>query len=215
MARLNTKKETNPWDYSQKTKAAVIRTPIPQDLHLAVCCATWDIGTQFSERYGKSIHKVIIVWEIPGCRAEFEKEGVKRNVPRTISKRYTLSLHKKADLRKDLEAWRGRKFTEEELKGFDIKKLLGAPCQIQVLHNKVDDKIYANIAAITKAPAGTNIRPETPLKSFSFEEGGTIPDGTPDWIRTLIRQSEESMREMGYSEDQHHDGDEETEEVPF
>ncbi len=184
-------------------------TPIPEDLHLAICYGIWDIGTQFSEKYGKSIHKVIIVWEIPGCRGEFDG----KNLPRAISKRYTLSLHKKADLRKDLESWKGKKFTDEELKGFDIKKLLGVPCQIQVLHAKVDDKIYANIAAITKAPTGTNIKPENPLKFFSFEEGNTVPDGTPEWIMALIKQSEESQHERGYSEEQDHSGD--LEEVPF
>jgi hypothetical protein len=77
------------------------------------------------------------------------------------------------------------------LKGFDLKKLLGVPCQIQVLHNKVDNKSYANIAAITKAPAGTKLNPENPLKYFSFEEPMEVPEGTPDWIKDLIRQAHE------------------------
>ena len=185
-------------------------TPIPEDLHLAVCYGIWDIGTQFSERYGKAVHKVVIVWELPGCRGEFEQDGIKKNLPRAISKRYTLSLHKKADLRKDLESWRGRKFSDEELKGFDVKKLLGIPCQIQVLHTKNEDKVYANIAAITKAPAGTKINPENPLKFFSFEEGIAVPTGTPEWIMALIRQAEESAPEGEYHEEQSH-----MEDVPF
>jgi hypothetical protein len=174
-----------------RDKAGGDYTPIPEDLHLAVCYGIWDIGTQFSERWGKSVHKVVIVWEIPGSRAEFERDGRMVDLPRAISKRYRLSLHKKADLRKDLESWRGRKFTDEELKGFDLKKLLGVPCQIQVLHNKVDDKTYANIAAITKAPAGTKIMPENPEKFFSFEDGLDVPMGTPEWIIDLIKQAEE------------------------
>ena len=188
-------------------------TPIPEDLHLAVCYGIWDIGTQFSERWGKAVHKVVIVWEIPGCRGEFEQDGVKKDLPRAISKRYTLSLHKKADLRKDLESWRGRKFSDEELKGFDVKKLLGVPCQIQVLHTKNEDKVYVNIAAITKAPAGTKITPENPLKFFSFEEGNAVPSGTPEWIMALIRQAEESAPEGEYNEERSHM--EETDNVPF
>lgn len=187
-------------------------TPIPEDLHVAVCYGIWDIGTQFSDRWGKSVHKVVIVWEIPGCRGEFERDGKKVDLPRAISKRYRLSLHKKADLRKDLESWRGKKFTEEELsKGFDLKKLLGAPCQIQVLHNKVDDKIYANIAAITKAPTGTKVKPENPLLFFSFEDGKEVPAGTPEWIMDLIRQAEE------YKGDFHAESDSSdwTDDVPF
>jgi hypothetical protein len=186
-------------------------TPIPEDLHLAVCYGIWDIGTQFSERWEKSVHKVVIVWEIPKCRGDFERDGKTVNLPRAISKRYRLSLHKKADLRKDLESWRGRKFSEEELKGFDLKKLLGAPCQIQVLHNKVDDKVFANIAAITKAPPGPKLTPENPLKFFSFEEVMDIPEGTPQWIIDLIKNAEE------YKGERHEEHDEEgyTDAVPF
>ena len=170
-------------------------TPIPEDLHLAVCYGIWDLGTQFSERWQKSSHKVVIVWEIPGCRGEFERDGKKMNLPRAISKQYRLSLHKKADLRKDLESWRGKKFSDEELRGFDLKKLLGKPCQIQVLHNKVEDKIYANIAAITKAPSGMKLTPENPLTFFSFEESHDIPESTPEWIRDIIERAEEFGRE--------------------
>jgi hypothetical protein len=181
--------------------------PIPEDLHLAVCYGIWDLGTQYSERWQKSVHKVVIVWELPGCRGEFERDGNKVSLPRTISKRYRVSLHKKADLRKDLESWRGKKFTEEELKGFDLKKLLAVPCQIQVLHSKEGDKIYSNISTITKAPGGTKIKPENPLVFFSFEEGLDIPKETPKWIVDLIQNAKE------YKGEQHTEG--EGEEIPF
>ena len=37
-----------------------------------------------------------------------------------LRKDYKNSLHEKAGLRKDLEAWRGRRFTDAELAGFDL-----------------------------------------------------------------------------------------------
>ena len=40
-----------------------------------------------------------------------------------VARVYTLCLHERAALRKDLESWRGRKFTEQELDGFDLEKL--------------------------------------------------------------------------------------------
>lgn len=58
-----------------RDKGGADLTPIPEDLHLAVCYGIWDIGTQYSERFGRASRKVIIVWEIPGVRAEFEYEG--------------------------------------------------------------------------------------------------------------------------------------------
>ena len=188
--------------------------PIPEDLHLAICYGIWDLGTQYSETWHINSHKVVILWELPEVRGEFEREGKKLNLPRAISKQFTLSLHKKSELRKMLESWRGKKFTEDELsKGFDLKKLLGVPCQLQVLHNKKDDKVYANIANIIKAPQGTNIKPENPLVFFSFEESTEIPASTPEWIVKIIQQA----KEWGGPCDPENDAppQEQREEVPF
>ena len=52
----------------------------------------------------------------------------------TISKFYTLSLHEKSNLGQDLVSWRGRPFTETERQGFDITKLIGVTCQLNVMH---------------------------------------------------------------------------------
>lgn len=174
-----------------KDKGGTDFTPIPEDLHLAICYGIWDLGSQFTQFSDHPSHQVVIIWEIPGYRGEFEKDGKKVNLPRVISQKYTLSLHEKANLRKVLESWRGKKFTEEELKGFDLKKLLGVPCQIQVLHNVKGDKTYANVGAIIKAPPQTKLTPENPMAFFSFEDNMGIPDNTPQWISDLIKKAEE------------------------
>ena len=166
-------------------------TPIPEDLHLAICYGIWDLGSQFTNFSDHPVHQVVIVWELPEVRGEFERDGKKMDLPRAISQKYTVSLHEKANLRKALESWRGKKFTEEELKGFDLKKLLGVPCQIQVLHNVKDGKTYANVGAIIKAPQGKKIAPENPLTFFSFEDGKDIPLNTPQWIKDIITKAEE------------------------
>lgn len=198
-----------------KDKGGTDFQPIPEDLHLAICYGIWDIGTQYNEKWDKTSHKVIIVWELPECRGEFERDGKKVDLPRAISKTYTLSLHEKSALRKDLESWRGKKFSEEELKGFDLKKLLGAACQIQVLHNKIGDKIFTNIATITKAPSSSvKPFPENPPTFFSFDDGMEIPSSTPKWIADRIKQSEEYH---GYSDIRQDkpSGEEFQDEVPF
>lgn len=115
-------------------------TPCPEGLHQAVCVDVVDLGIQKSA-YGEK-HKVEVRWQ-----TEMENEEAQRRFQ--LRKWYTLSLHEKASLRKDLECWRGRKFTEDELHGFDLEKLLGANCQLQVIHNITDDgKTYDNIQAI-------------------------------------------------------------------
>ena len=87
-------------------------------------------------------HKIDIRWQIDERDLKTQKRFLVMNW-------YTLSLHKKATLRQHLEAWRGRKFKPEELKGFDLEKLLGANCQLQIIHTESDTgRTYANIQAI-------------------------------------------------------------------
>ena len=198
--------------------------PISQGLHHAICYALYDLGTQYNEKFGKSIHKVLVGWEVPAERIEVERDGKMVNLPRSISKRYTLSLHEKAILRKELESWRGRSFTEEELAGFDMKKLLGANCMVQIIHAKKDDKTYANVASVVSLPKGMEKKtPENPFQYFSFEDSQSIPEGTPDWIVDIIKASDE-WQELNQGntrsaqDDPGHSGDEPppwSEEVPF
>ena len=117
--------------------------------------------------------------------------------PLQISKRYTLSLNEKAALRKDLAAWRGKDFTAEELKGFDIAKLLGAYCMLNVVHEQSMDgqKTYANVASITPLPSALNKnkpKSSTPLVQFdldSFEQAGY--DALPAFLQKAIAESVE------------------------
>lgn len=161
---------------------------LPEGVKVAICFGLFDIGTQYNERWDKETRQVIIVWEIPEERITINEE----DLPRAISQKYTLSLHEKAQLRKHLEAWRGKAFTEQELNGFDMKNILGKGCQLQIIHNKKNDKTYANIAAIMALPKGmTQPKPENPLKYFSFEDQQDIPENTPKWIADLIKQSKE------------------------
>lgn len=89
------------------------------------------------------------------------KEGNRRFL---VSQWYTLSLHEKANLRKDLDAWRGKSFTDEDLKeGFDVEKLVGAPCLLNVTQSKSEKngKVYANVSSIMPLPRGmSKIAPE-------------------------------------------------------
>lgn len=167
--------------------------PVSQALHQAVCYAVYDLGTQFEEKFGKAVHKVLLGWEIPSERIEVDRDGIKLNLPRAISKRYTMSLHEKANLRKDLESWRGKAFTDEEAQGFDLKRLLGANCMVQVIHKTKDGKTFANVTNVVQLPKGMEKRTlENPIQYFSFEEHqGETPINTPQWIMDIIKASSE------------------------
>lgn len=127
--------------------------PVPQGTHAAVCDMVVDMGIQDGGQYAPK-HKVYLRWQIPGERVEFEKDGEKVNKPAVIGRTLTLSLSEKGNLRPMLEAWRGRRFTAEELRGFDVSSVLGKACMLNVVHEDKGGKTYANIAGLLAMPKG-------------------------------------------------------------
>lgn len=123
----------------------------PQGLHNAVCVDIWPIWTEERpENYGGGIvDKTRLVWHLE----DSDSDGK----PFEVSKKYTPSLHEKASLRKDLQAWRGRTFTKEELAGFELDNVIGVCCQLNLIHNvsQKNGKTYANIAGIMPLGKGT------------------------------------------------------------
>lgn len=120
-------------------------TPCPEGLHHAVCVDVVDLGIVDSPHGPKE--KVRIVWQVNALNPV---SGHRFDVRRS----YNRTLHEKAALRKDLESWRGQAFTDAELKGFDVEKVLGANAQLQVIHRETDDgKTYANVQSIVPVPA--------------------------------------------------------------
>ena len=114
-----------------------------------------DIGTQTTEWMGKKKmqRKIITMFELHGEDNDGQPLQTAEGKPLIVSKRYTLSLDEKATLRKDLEAWRGKAFTQEELDGFNLEVLLGKCCMVSITHSTYDGKEYANIAGISQIPA--------------------------------------------------------------
>lgn len=100
--------------------------------HIATCVQMIHIGTVSIEFEGKPVkgNKVRITFELPGLLVKFKEDEPEQ--PRFISKEFTLSLGSKASLRKFLDTWRGKPFTEDEAKAFDITKLLGVSCMLSI-----------------------------------------------------------------------------------
>ena len=171
--------------------------PLPEGVHIAVCYAVVDLGTHDDEYKGvhKDRHEILIGWEVPAERIELERDGQMVDLPRAISRRFTLSLSEKSNLRPFLQSWRGKAFTADELAGFDLAVLIGAPCQLQVLHavSKSNGKTYANISAIMPMPKGAAAPEcENAPQYYSVDDhGAAIPENIPDWMAEIIRSSYE------------------------
>lgn len=127
------------------------RSTAPAGVHNAVCVDVINKGLM-ETKFGKKT-KLVIRWELD---AEDEGTG-KRYV---IGEMYSVSLHEKANLRKMLETWRGRKFTADELRGWDIETLIGVPCQLVVAHKDTDDgNTYANVVSVVPASKAFKLKP--------------------------------------------------------
>jgi hypothetical protein len=151
--------------------------PAPEGVNNAVCVDVVDLG-MVETAWGKK-QKLRLVWEV-----EAKQEDGK---PFRVVQSYGASVGPKATLRKHLKGWRGRDFTPEELKGFDIEKIIGVPCQLVVVHNESDDgRVFANVETILKpngtklAPSSDYVRVKDRTEDQKVKSSGGMP-GAPDF----------------------------------
>ena len=181
------------------TQSGTPRELTPAGNYVARCYSMIHIGTVEDTFKGekKRFNKVRIGWELPHETKVFdEKKGPE---PFVISKEFTLSMNEKANLRKMLESWRGKGFTEDEAKSFDITKLIGATCMINITHKpKVSDPTshYAEVSAVTPMPKGM-VCPDqvNPTLLWEYDKADMqVFEKLPDFLKEKIRLSDEWKR---------------------
>lgn len=172
--------------------------PAPEGVFPARCIWVIDLGTQISDgMFGHSEkHQMYINWELVD-------ESTVSGSPLTIGAFFTVSLHKKATLRTTLESWRGRAFTAEELSGFDIAKLINAPCLISVKHQpKADGSgIRAQVSGVMAPMKGQVIPPAreaSVLLDLDAPDAKTKVEALPEWLQNKITITPEWTRINGF-----------------
>lgn len=159
--------------------------PLPEGSHVAVCDMLVDLGKQ-SGPYGTK-EQIVLRFEVPAERIEYEKDGQMFSGPMTIVVFYTNSLSQKANLRQDLEGWRGRAFSKEELEGFELRNVVGKACILSVTHKvKENGDIRAKVNSISQLPKGMEApRAENPLLVFDLETMEGFDD-LPEWLQQKV-----------------------------
>lgn len=176
---------------------------VPAGAHVGRCFSLIDLGTQLSSgQYGEKLqHKIQIKWELFGEDEQGAPLVSDDGSPMTISKSYTLSLSDKASLRKDLASWRGRDFTEEEAKAFDVTKLLGAYCMVNVTTSENNGKTYTNVAGLTPLPSALkNSKPNPVHENVIFnldDPDWTLFESFHDKLKEAIKRSPEYAQASG------------------
>lgn len=195
---------------------------VPSGAFIGRCYSLIDLGTQHTDgQYGpKDQHKIQIGWELfgeddDGNPLTVEFDG--RIMPMTIKKSYTVSLHEKSGLRRDLASWRGRDFTDEEAKAFDISKLLGAYCMVNVTTSENNGKTYSNVAGLTKLPTALKDSKPSPVHGnilFDLDNPDmALFEGFHEKLQEAIKKAPE-WKGKGRSETAPEEWNEEVE-IPF
>lgn len=167
------------------TNDSKARELIPAGNYIARCYQMIEIGTVSELFQGKPLvlKKVRIGWELPEETRVFSED--KGEQPLVISKEYTLSMNEKSNLRKDLKSWRGKDFTEDEARAFDITRLLGVPCMLNIIHKSSQSdptKVYEQISGITPLPKGFKCKEQVnktivlSYDNFDFDLFNSLPD---------------------------------------
>tara|TARA_R110002020_G_scaffold328548_2_gene544470 strand:- start:495 stop:1109 length:615 start_codon:yes stop_codon:yes gene_type:complete len=177
-----------------KSKGNTERTLAPIGNHLARCVKMIHIGTAEETIQGtvKKLNKVKLSWELPDETHVFKEENGAE--PFMVSKEYTLSMSDRANLRKDLESWRGKGFTEKQAEEFDITVLLGIPCMINVIHKtaKSSGNNYVVVSGITPLPKRVEC-PEQVIQSFEFNYDDKFEnfEQLDEWTQNKIKETDE------------------------
>ena len=160
--------------------------------HIATCYMIADLGYQKTNWQGEENikHQIYVAWEVPGERLKYTKDNVEHEGPMMIGNFYTLSLSEKANLRKHLEGWRGKAFTNEELNGFDISTVLGKSCQISVINKLVGQNNRAYINGVVGLPKGMPApdMENNPILYSPGEDKSVSLEALPEWLQKKINE---------------------------
>lgn len=178
---------------------------VPAGNHVAICNALVDLGIQpGSGMYPDPRHQIYIRFELPTERVSYERDGVKVEGPMSIGRTLTASMSEKANLRKLIESWFGKKFPSDDAAAdFDVKALLGKKCLLNITHTEKNQKVYANIGNATPIPKGFPADFEQHNKSLYFSLNSPdqkVFDALPKWLQEKIDNRIQSQPQSHHNE---------------
>jgi len=169
----------------------------PVGMHLARIYQIIDLGTtEQTGQFGGKKRKVQVLFELPLETAVFDPN--KGEQPFYARNMYTLSMHEKSTLRKDVHSMLGKQLTDAEAKTFNIFNLIGRECMVNIIHRPSGDKTYANIQTITPVPKGMVCPPAVnpPLVFSTQQPDMDVFRSLPEFVQDKIKLSDEFIAYM-------------------
>ena len=165
--------------------------PVEPGVYMAVCVGVIDLGEQYSDMFKNYSNKCMIVWELPGETIEIDGE----QKPRQLSKEFTISSSNKSNLRKFIESWNGKTYSDDDFMDLDVFDQIGKPCQLNVVLNSTGE--YANVDNIMPIPRGFPA-PTTTTEHIKWDMDAwddAVFDKLPEWIQGKIKKSTQYQKE--------------------
>ena len=203
-----------------KTSSQPKREPIPEGQYDVRCYGVAELGTHTrTGKFGtKTNAELMIMFELPELQITYEKDGVEVTAPRVINQRLNNSMGEKSKLRAFINAWRGKKLTDDEAANFDVAKVLSHGASISIEHNGE----YANIATIGPLHKSVQLPAQhNPTINFGIEDmNGPEFDKLYPWVQNIIKESAEflAMQDAQDAKDmpgQDNEPDVDMEDIPF
>ena len=174
-----------------KDRAKPKMPPVEPGVYMAVCIGFIDLGEQYSEKFKSYTNKGMYVWELPGETIEIDGE----QKPRQLSKEFTISTSNKSHLRKFIETWNSKSYSDEDFMEFDVFEQVGKPCQLNVVLNET--KEYANVDNLMPIPKGFP-SPTTTTEHIKWDMDAwddAIFAKLPEWIQEKIKKSTQYQKD--------------------
>ena len=165
--------------------------PVEAGVYMAVCIGFVDLGEQYSEKFKNYSYKGMYIWELPGETIEIDGE----QKPRQLSKEFTISASNKSNLRKFIETWNSKSYSDEDFMEFDVFEQVGKPCQLNVVLNET--KEYANVDNLMPIPKGFPA-PTTNTEHIKWDMDAWNDDvfaKLPEWIQEKIKKSTQYQKD--------------------
>ena len=165
--------------------------PVEAGVYMAVCIGFVDLGEQYSEKFKNYSYKGMYIWELPGETIEIDGE----QKPRQLSKEFVISASNKSNLRKFIETWNSKSYSDEDFMEFDIFEQIGKPCQLNVVLNET--KEYANVDNLMPIPKGFPA-PTTTTEFIRWDMDAwddTVFAKLPEWIQDKIKKSTQYQKD--------------------
>lgn len=192
----------------------------PAGNHIAICNAIVDLGLQpGSGMYPDPKRQVYLRFELPTEQTTYQKDGQPITGPMSIGRTFTASMSEKANLRKLIESWFGKKFpTDEAASDFDLNNVLGRKCLLNVTHTEKGGKTYANISNATPIPKGmtADYEQHNPSVYFSLDSpDDRVFNTLPKWLKEKIEGRLEESKTASRSPDQPAAAQDFDDDIPF